>query len=437
MADIFISWGSPDREAVLPLRDRLRDVGLDVWEYSEDMGAGNAIQEKVMRTLADVRIAIFCLSDESAGRKWMVDEIAASVFARANNQIEHLVPVQVGPLSKDTVPDAFQRADLYIPDLSGPEGMRENLEDFVEDICDLLGQRVPVIMPAVIFAMTKDESMELFDEWKQTYVQLMAEQEGANGEGAAGAARGREAQDPTRHPAGGRPGANQPGSRISPEEEFWKLCKHVGMDNPPELFKFLLQRYGETPEDLTPFEQGQRIVDVINSILREVNEVRLGQNHRPIFLRWLSRDAFDGNDEETEEVRDQWSSRNSLLIVDSVSTFYRPIKDKLVTVPAQRTALLWLPPYTWHTDSLKEALRSSARFIPSIGDEFRNWSRHPNRSISFDTSTSLGLQVWLRRALFQVSDEAGALRENVEVISSTNRPAGNPGAGIFGRGGSK
>lgn len=423
MADIFISWGSPDRETVLPLRDRLRDVGLDVWEYSEDMGAGDAIQEKVMTELGDVRVAIFCLSDASVERQWIKDEIAASVFAHQHRQIEHLVPVQVGPLSEENRPEAFKRADLFIPDLSSPAEMNEKLEDFVQQICRLLGKRAPIVMPAAIFAMTKDESMVLFDDWKQAYLELKAEQERAKGGGVAGAAPGQATQAP---PAPG-------GAKARLEEQFWRLCQHLGMDEPPELFTFLLNRYGDTPEDLTPFEPGKRILDVINSILREVNEVRLRQNHRPIFLRWLPRDAFQGFDEETVILRDEWSSRDSLLIVDSVSTFYQPVRDQLDDVPAQKTALLWLPPYTWHTDSLKEALRSSALFIPSIGDEFRKWSQHPTRSISFDTSTSLGLQVWLRRALFQVSDEAGALRENVENFNSSNKPPGNPGAGIFGR----
>jgi hypothetical protein len=80
MADIFISWGSPDSTLVKLLRDRLRDIGLDVWEYSEDMDAGDAIQNRVMKTIEKSRIAIFCLSDVALQREWVKSEIAACAF---------------------------------------------------------------------------------------------------------------------------------------------------------------------------------------------------------------------------------------------------------------------------------------------------------------------------------------------------------------------
>ena len=41
-ASIFFSWSSPDKDRVLPLRNRLRDAGLRLWEYSEDMPPGRA-----------------------------------------------------------------------------------------------------------------------------------------------------------------------------------------------------------------------------------------------------------------------------------------------------------------------------------------------------------------------------------------------------------
>jgi TIR domain len=451
VTDIFISWGSPDRAMVEPLRDRLRDLGLDVWEYSEDMGVGEQIQERVMQVIAQSRIAIFCLSDEAVARPWIIKEINSSAFAQTDGMIERLIPVQVGSLSHSNIPMEFK--DRYILDLSDPERMSEEMERLLEDIYEILGKRAPLVMPAAIFAMTKSESMELFKEWAQDYAEwLKAENEktatptpGAGDEGSAASGVENSAGDEAAPPppaAPPRAGSGRAGQRPQPkitteQKEFWELCKRVGMDDPPELFDFFQERYGDTPEQMTPFDSKKKIIDVINEILREVNKVRLEQSLRPIFLHWIPDYLFEMTDDEAEVVRDQWRSTDSLLIVDSVSTFYPPIKSKLLNVPPQRTALLWLPPYTRHTAGLEQSLRSSARAIPSLGDEFRDWGKHPKRSVSFDTSTSLALQVWLRRALFQVSDQASPLSENLESVSSEISPPSNIGAGIFGRGGGR
>lgn len=421
MIDIFVSWGSPDSAVVKPLRDRLRDLGLDVWEYSEDMSAGDQIQPRVMKVIGNSRIAVLCLSNATVEREWVMNEIAACVYAREQGDIEYIIPVKVGALDNDKFPLALTNLNLNIFDLSTPARMNDNLENFVDDIYEKLGLRAPVIMPAAIFAMTNKESLKLFEEWLATYKKIQEAQKKAK----------QAAEETQQQVAPEEPAEEQEPEMPQEQERFWKLCKDIGMQEPPELFGFLQNRYGENPWELMPFVSDKKIIDVINEILRQVNKARLSENppHRPIFLRWVTDKVFTNQSE-----RDWWRSRDSLLIIDSVSTFYNPIRLKLTTVPAQRTALLWLPPYTQHTASLEEALRSSAQFIPSLGDEFSDWGKHPKRSISFDTSTSLALQVWLRRALFQVGDEPGALKENVEAFSSANKPPGNPGAAIFGKG---
>jgi hypothetical protein len=59
---VFVSWGSPDAMQVRPIVERLKRLGISVWEYSEDMPAGARIQEQVMDVINDVRVAVVCFS---------------------------------------------------------------------------------------------------------------------------------------------------------------------------------------------------------------------------------------------------------------------------------------------------------------------------------------------------------------------------------------
>jgi hypothetical protein len=440
VADIFISWGSPDRAAVGPLRDKLREQGLDVWEYSEDMGAGDQIQFRVMKTIEQTRIALLCLSDEALKREWVRNEVAVSAYAKETRQVEHIIPVKVGALADENFPLALRNLGLFLLDLSDPARMNENLERLINDIKGLLAEAAPLVMPAAIFAMNKSESMGLFAGLRRAYDKAKAKQRAAE---AGGATPDESAPPPTPSAAGAEgddEGAVEEDSAFTEEqEELWKLCKLVGMEDPPDLYEFLQERYGSTPEEMTPFQSNRKIIDVINDILLEVNNARLEVGHRPIYLRWVTEKLSEGTREERRAVREWWRSRDSLLIIDSVSTFHQTIKQRLVSVPAQRSAILWLPPYTQHTAGMEQALRNAAEAIPALGDEFNDLGAgtNPKRSVSFDTSTSLALQVWLRRALLQVSDEASALERNVKSISFRKPAPSRIGTTIFGPTGAK
>jgi|GEM_PF-5342715 len=424
MADIFISWGSPDRDAVLPLRDLLRGLGLDVWEYSEDMGAGDRIQARVMKTIEQVRVAILCLSDAAVQREWVRNEIAVCAYARETGQIEHLIPVKVGALSDDNLPLALRNLDLFALDLADPALKDANTTRLLDDIDAALEETAPVVMPAAIFAMKESESMSLFDGLRRAYEEARAR----GGAAAADAGEFGDAGDDESEEAGDP-------SFTEEQEELWKLCTLVGMKDPPHLYEFLQQRYGNTPGEMTPFHSDRKIADVVNEVLGEVNRARIASGHRPIFLRWVTDELFRGSRAERRIVREWWRNRDSLLIIDSVSTFHPAIKERLIRLRAERSALLWLPPYTRHTAGMEEALRSAAEAIPALGDEFTDLGagRNPRRAVSFDTSTSLALQVWLRRALLHVSDESSALEGNVAAVASMSPPPGDISSKIFRR----
>ncbi|HEV2864302.1 MAG TPA: toll/interleukin-1 receptor domain-containing protein [Pyrinomonadaceae bacterium] len=395
MRDIFISWGLPDREVVVPLCDRLRELGLSIWAYQDDMAAGDPIQLKVMEAIDDARVAIVCLSDETAKRPWMTTE--ATLIAKAHRvtrTIKHIIPVRVGPFELANLPHDLKPLDLNVFDLTD-DGSGGKLAKLVEDIHKKLGLRAPVVMPAALFAMTETESSGLLEEWRKLL-------------------------------EGGVAGAAAPGKRPKSVVWLWEMCRRAGMKDPPELFNSLKDRYGKTPADLKPFKSGIKIMPAINSAVADANRVRLNNGIPPIFLRWVSghwmTDTPPGFADE-RAFRDWWLFRDSLLVVDSISTYHPVIGPVVADVPADRSTLLWLPPYSHHTATLEDSLRDSAWNIRKYGDEVSKMEADMKRHVSFDVSTGLALKVWLRRALFDVPDpKKKALDETVKSVEQQGYP---------------
>jgi hypothetical protein len=74
LASIFFSWSSDDRTTALRLRDRLRDVGLEVWEYTDGLPAGGNIYAKVIEAIEKSSVAVLCFSDQTWNREWITQE---------------------------------------------------------------------------------------------------------------------------------------------------------------------------------------------------------------------------------------------------------------------------------------------------------------------------------------------------------------------------
>lgn len=369
MASIFLSWGAPDREPVLRLRDRLTDLGLQVWEYSDDMQAGSQVHDKILDVINQVRMAIICFSDETAERKWIETEASwcYQVFKNQTHPLKHILPVWVGPHPQNKIPAVLRDTQFAVSDLSS--GSEESLRRLVRDIFQRMGREAPRTVPAALFAMTLQQFQGLF--------------------------------------------------QANPPQNLANLCRALGM--PIDLLPFLASRFGDTPEDLAPFQPGLRLVDSIQRTLREANRWRIRNKRRPVFLRWVTRGLVGPGAQD--EVRDRWRSGESLLVVDSVSTFHPDLQASLMGMPdlTPRTALLWVPPYTQHVAAQEQTLRSTAGVISRLGDAFRDWEREPRRSIAFDTGTSASLRVWLHRTFDSISDQEEpdeSLRESVQEEGS-------------------
>jgi hypothetical protein len=391
MAEIFISWGLPDAVAVQRLTACLRDLGLDIWEYSHDMNPGNVIPRRVNDEIRSARMAIICLSDKAAARDWITTEVAWCYDARRDGTMKDIVPVRVGPLSEKNVPHLLGGESRYVFDLT-----RGDLERLADGVVNMLGREAPVTVPAALFAMTEKQSLSLFKKLLVMY---------------------------NRH-------KRDSAARLGPSP-LWDLCLSMGMDRPPALFDYLKKRYGATPHDLSPFESNKTLVATLNELLREVNTVRLKsrerQRQRPIILRWMTDELVGPDGPAKERARQLWRDNDSLLIIDSVSTFYEDIRRKLLEVPASndpsRAAVLWVPPYTQHTTELEATLERTAQIGGAhVGDVFSDWKRLQQRPVSFDAGTSVSLRFWLRRTLNEMTGEQNPLEENFRNFDTISTP---------------
>jgi hypothetical protein len=155
MPRIFLSWSSPDKDKVLPLRDRLRTTGLetDVWEYSDDMPAGADIKDEVRQIINGVEIAIICFSDATADREWIVREAewCFKTMADKKHSLRRIIPLRVGPHPKKKTPSILK--DIAAFDVS--TGTEAVLEEFISKVFTQLGREAPRVIPAAIFAMTR------------------------------------------------------------------------------------------------------------------------------------------------------------------------------------------------------------------------------------------------------------------------------------------
>jgi hypothetical protein len=367
LASIFLSWSSPDKQAVLPLRDRLKDLGLQLFEYSEDMPLGGQIHEQVLNAINQVQVAILCFSDATADRDWIRDEAAWCYqnYLDKTRSLKHIVPVWIAAHPQDRIPKLLEDNSFPVFDLAAGGG--DALERFAAKLFELLGQDAPLTIPAALFSMTRKQCVKLFKA-KTGYDALA------------------------------------------------KLCLSVGMPAPPSLFKALADRYGERPEDLAPFDPGKPLLASIDATLREANQWRVRARKRPLMLRWMQDDLV--GPAKLQRARDLWTSRDSLLVVDSVSAFHPDIQLKLLEMPdLNRSALLWVPPYTLHLAVLESSLRTTAQVVARLGDAFTTWEKEPLRSIAFDTSTPVSLRLWLHRTLTGVADQEQALPEALAAMA--------------------
>jgi hypothetical protein len=357
---VFLSWSTPDEKAILALKDRLLDVGLTVWEYKESSAAGGNIHQEIIKAINAVEVAIICFTDDTANRDWIVREAewCFKTLTDGDKSLKHIIPVWVGDHPLNKVPPILNDARFNTKDLANPTSMQ--LEQFIKDLFQRLRREEPRVTPAALFAMTADQCQELF-------------------------------------------------KRPAKIKDLSALCSAAGMKPGPNLVKHMSARYGQRAEDLAPFLPGETLLQLVNSLLRQANEIRIRKGRRPVMLKWMQDELVGPGQQQAS--RNEWVEGDSLLVVDAASSFHPDIQQRLLNLPqptrAERGTLIWLPPYTQHTAPIEQTLQTAtvASNIGHLGDAFSQWrERKSLRAVTFDTYTCTGAALWLRRALLDVED---------------------------------
>jgi TIR domain len=155
MAEIFISWGRPDQARVQVVCEQIRAAGFEVFEYTDDMRAGDNITKRVLTEINQARIAIICLSDEVVDRPWVALELAWAYQAldAGDRPMRAVAPLRVGELADGKRPAEIAHFGLYVADLLGPSDADWGIDKLIRDLCAQLNRQPPLVIPATVIAM--------------------------------------------------------------------------------------------------------------------------------------------------------------------------------------------------------------------------------------------------------------------------------------------
>lgn len=380
MADIFFSWSTPDKSVVEQLRERLGNLHLDFFEYSDQkrvgdqrMQAGDSIHQRVIQEINKAQLAILCMSEQTVNQEWVRRELdwCYQALTSDDRPMQVLMPIKVGPLDMDNLPDLLQEIHMYIFDLSLPD---TGLNELVMDIQDKLGAPQPVIIPATVISMTKQECVDL-------------------------------------------------PQNLNGWPELRSLCEVVGMNWKNGAPDELLARYGDRSEMFTPYSDVP-LVQTIEETISFFNENR----KKSILLNWYSREMLASGAEAYDDIVHDWRFKSHLLVIDTVSLLNTDIRADLKEILAHGSespsALLWVPPYTRHTTSIEKQTGTMTRAL-KMTTHYKDWIHHLERKVTFDTSTEIALRRWLNQTFENLAaqvDQAdqGRIHDMVEYGGSTD-----------------
>jgi hypothetical protein len=409
MADIFISWSSPDAKIVRPVIRRLKQHGLDVEEFEADSDAGS-IEQSVQGYIERARLMVMFVSEETNERDWLKRETEWAAFRqnqqKNNNQpVLKMIPVLIGNvelaklntfLAKNedqkrlTIPapaghavNAAATGDVQPAEPLAAGAISEAaLQNIVLRISDTLNLPKPIVIPTILLAMNDAEAKK-------------------------------HLKDPEKC------------LKIS------HLCAAAGMPPFPHALGALQSRYKDTAEKFSPFPGEPPLKEIVEAALEPINMAR--PNDQPRLWLWWCRDALIGPENPDYDNAVQRISRGaSLVILDSISAEFAPVREMYNAVvglqAATHQALLWVPPFTHHTAALRKHIEDLLQTPPRLRQEYLRWGcSGPEPHILLDIATAPSLRSWLYGALRAIASEplfAAAASESVREVKKG--PSGLP-----------
>jgi TIR domain len=394
MAQIFISWSTPDRVFVNRIAERLEQEGFTVDEYSRDP-TGGSIRRNVYRYVQNAELALVCLSAASVNADWIRREVTYCEVRNIECGLPEIIPLI---LDKPNVPEAQWPAQLREGDLrkfylsAVPDDTEIN--KILETVSKTLRGEMRRVVPSVLLAYNREEA------------DLALEKPNV-----------REVLEP--------------------------LCRTVGMRWEDGGKDLLLQRYGAAAEDFAPFPSdgggSVKIKDLVQTALRVANRER-GRTAKkpPLGIWWCTEEISDPNDPDRDRAVQLWRTGSSILVIDSISLVDTdsPLYDQFRDLPdpdnAATSALLWVPPYTLHTVLLEQVTAETLRPLNRLFDKFTRWNREPSPPyLAFDIGTRPTLRHWLHATFYHADIE---LLPDADVIAAMRQsPGGNQQLTAFGK----
>ena len=377
MTQVFVSYGTPDKEAVRRVVDRLRLFALDVW-WDEDRIDGTAsIPEQLIDQIDTSCVAVICLSDQSVDRKWIERETTLCWGARRRGNLKGLIPIQVGPLQLERVSEFL--IDQHIRDLCDTIQFERNLCFLINDICRPLYGANPDELPSVLhlalFAMTNDQCSTLVEAPQMA-------------------------------------------------KALVQLCAHMGMKE-VEIRDLLAQRYGDASSDYVPFGAESPLVKIVHDSVSSLNTDR--DRRRRILPRWMRDDLFSQDLKIKTDAREAWEAGPSLAIIDSLSIQHPDVQEQLAGMPhanKDRTAVLWLPPYTEHMACVENLVQDHIQTFPAhlshVQDCFAEWTNKPHLWRAFDLGSNVMVKQWIYHFCAQGA-RCAALPHNIAAPAAQDR----------------
>lgn len=123
---VFVSHASEDKDRfVIPFATRLRQRGIDAWVDRWEITAGDSLVDKIFEEgLKRAAAVLIVLSSVSVNKRWVREELDASVVARINRGTR-LIPILIDPVD---VPEALKHTVwITVPDIN-------NFDDALEQV---------------------------------------------------------------------------------------------------------------------------------------------------------------------------------------------------------------------------------------------------------------------------------------------------------------
>jgi hypothetical protein len=375
VADIFVSFTKQNEAVVTDLVNALRTYGYDLFFYPADTVFGGELTETLPKEIKAAHLALICFDDETYQKEWITTEVAWCIDAINSPELpmKQLIPVWVGPHPGNKLPALI--TGRY-PAFDLGDGSNNRILDLVNRMAASLPAETRRLVLGAIYAMTAQQ----FTDVRNT---------------------------------------NPTVAGLAFYDFIDEVCASLGMPSRPELLDLLEKRYGQTPEDIRPFDGEPSVVEMIYDNVRTVNSGRGGEgDSKKLAIRWV-REELGGlkGIKEHDEVYAKWETSDSLLIVDSLSMWSEPVRmDFLNAAPViTNSAIIWIPPFTQKTGTLFPKLSGSWSIVNSVRNElFVKSKGDPYRKVSFDANNAFALSRWLHRVLDEVEGKTRAFAETLQ-----------------------